>query len=78
MIGLLTSVQPQVSLQVALLVERLFAIIERADKIFSACMPLQMHFQTLLSIKGRPAALNRTDEILLVFVRVCVVSQMPL
>ena len=73
MIRLFTSVQPKVSLQVALLVESLLAIIERADKVFSACMPLQMYFKTLLSIKGRPAALNRTDEILLVFVRVCVV-----
>ena len=76
MVRLLTSVQSQVRLQVALLVEGFLAVFERTDEVTCAIVLLQVHLEALLTTVRLIAARDRADEVFLLLVCFGVISQM--
>ena len=78
MVRFLTGVETQVGLEVAFLVKRLVAVVERTHEVAHAVVLFQVHLQPLLPTVRLLAARNRTDKVFLGFVRVFVVAQVTL
>ena len=77
-VRLLARVQPQVCLQVPLLIEGFTTVFEGTHKVTLAFMLLQMHFQALLPTVGLVAALDRANKVLGLLVSLHVVPQVAL
>ena len=76
MIRFLTRMQSKMGLKITLFVERLTAAFERAHKVLCAIVAFQVDFESLHATVRLVASGDRTLVSLLVFMSVCVISQM--
>ena len=77
-IGLFTSVQSQMRLEVTFLVESLAAVLKWTDEVTLALVLFEMHLKALLPTVALIAALDRTDEVLGLLMRLRMVPQVTL
>ena len=77
-IGLFTSVQSQMRLEVTFLVESLAAVLKWTDEVTLALVLFEMHLEALLPTVALIAALDRADEVLGLLMGLRMVAQVTL